>query len=337
MPKVEIAGARMRRREFTALLVGGTAIWPLRVYAQQPRKIPRIGVLLPGGPAVSSPRTRAFLDGLKGLGYVEGTTIAIEWKWGEDRVDTFPERAAELVRGNVDAIVTGGTPAAKALKAATQTIPIVMAVVGDPVAAGLVDNFARPGGNVTGFRIVAPELGTKRLELLKEIVPNMSSIAVLSNPKNPQQKIEMKEMQTASQAMGLHLHPAEVSTEGELEDAFVAMNKAGVQALILLTDSIFFSQRKRTVNLASKYKLPAMYFFQVFVEDGGLMSYGPSDTDLFRRAAGYVDRILKGAKPGELPVEQPTKFDLYINLGTAKALGLNIPFHLQQRADALIE
>jgi len=200
-----------------------------------------------------------------------------------------------------------------------------------------VNNLARPGGNITGFSIVAPELGTKRLELLKEIVPNMSSIAVLSNPKNPQQKIEMKEMQTAAQAMGLRLHPAEVSTEDELEDAFVAMNKAGVQALILLTDSIFFSQRKRTVDLARKYKLPAMYFFQVFVEEGGLMSYGPSDADLFRRAAGYVDRILKGAKPGELPVEQPTKFDLYINLRTAKALGLNIPFHLQQRADALIE
>ena len=327
----------MRRRDFTVLLVGGTAMWPLRIYAQQARKIPRIGVLLPGGPAVSSPRTRAFLDGLNDHGYVEGRTIAIEWKWGDDRVDAFPERAAELVRSNVDAIVTGGTPAAKALKAATQTIPIVMAVVGDPVAAGLVDNLARPGGNVTGFSIVAPELGTKRLELLKEIVPNMSSIAVLSNPKNPQQKIEMKEMQTAAQAMGLRLHPAEVSTEDELEDAFVAMNKAGVQALILVTDSIFFSQRKRTVDLARKYKLPAMYFFRVFVEEGGLMSYGPSDADLFRRAAGYVDRILKGAKPGELPVEQPTKFDLYINLRTAKALGLDIPFHLQQRADALIE
>ena len=248
----------MRRRDFTALLVGGTAMWPLRVYSQQTRKIPRIGVLLPGGLAASSPRTNAFLNGLKDFGYVEGKTIAIEWKWGDDRVDTFPERAAELVRSNVDVIVTGGTPAAKALKAGTQTIPIVMAVVGDPVAAGLVDNLARPGGNITGFSIVAPELGTKRLDLLKEIVPNLSSIAVLSNPKNPQQKIEMKEMQTAAQAMGLQLHPAEVSTEDGLEDAFVAMNKAGVQALILLTDSIFFSQRKRTVNLASKYKLPAM-------------------------------------------------------------------------------
>jgi putative ABC transport system substrate-binding protein len=327
----------MRRRDFTVLFIVGATLRPFQIHAQQSRKIPKIGVLLPGAPVSSSPRTNAFLDGLRELGYVEGRTIAIEWKWGHDQTDTLSGLAADLVRGNVDVIVTGGTPAAKALKATTRTIPIVMAVVGDPVAAGLVDNLARPGGNVTGFSIVAPELGTKRLELLKEIVPNLSSIAVLSNPKNPQQKIEMKEMQTAAQAMSLRLHSAEVSTEDGLEDAFVAMNKVGVQAFILLTDSIFFSQRKRTVDLASKYKLPAMYFFQVFVEEGGLMSYGPSDADLFRRAAGYVDRILKGAKPGELPVEQPTKFDLYINLRTAKALGLTIPPSLLARADEVIE
>ena len=327
----------MRRRDFTVFFVVGTTMWPLQIHAQQSRKIPRIGVLLPGAPVSSSPRTKAFLDGLRELGYVEGTTIAIEWKWGNDQPDTLPGLAADLVRSNVDVIVTGGTPAAKALKATTRTIPIVMAVVGDPVAAGLVDSLARPGGNITGFSIVAPELGTKRLELLKEIVPNLSSIAVFSNPRNPQQKIEMKEMQTAAQAMGLQLHPFEISTEDELEDAFIAMNKAAVQALILLTDLIFFSQRKRTVELASKYKLPAMYFFQVFVEEGGLMSYGPSDADLFRRAAGYVDRILKGTKPGELPVQQPTKFDLYINLKAAKTLGVTIPEFFLTRADKVIE
>ena len=326
----------MRRRDFTVLFIAG-ALWPFEIHAQQSRKIPRIGVLLPGEPVSYSPRTNAFLEGLRQLGYVEGKTIAIEWKWGHDQPDTLSGLAADLVRSNVDVIVTGGTPAAKALKATTRTIPIVMGVVGDPVAAGLVDNLARPGGNITGFSILAPELGTKRLELLKQIVSNLSLIAVLSNPKNPQQKIEMKEMQTAAQAMGLRLHPAEVSTEDGLEDAFVAMNKAGVQALILLTDSIFFTQRKRTIDLASKYRLPAMYFFQVFVEEGGLMSYGPSDADLFRRAARYVDRILKGTKPGELPVEQPAKFDLYINLSTANGLELEIPFQLQQRADALIE
>jgi putative ABC transport system substrate-binding protein len=327
----------MRRRDFTALFVAGTTMWPLHVQAQQAGKIPRIGVLLPGAPASSSPRTGALLEGLRERGYVEGRTIAIEWKWGYDQVDTLPGLAADLVRSNVDVIVTGGTPSAKALKATTRTVPIVMAVVGDPVAAGLVDNLARPGGNVTGFSIIAPELGTKRLEFLKEIVPNLSSIAVLSNPKNPQQKIEMKEMQTAAQAMGLQLYSAEVSTEDGLDDAFVALNKAGVQALVLLTDSIFFSQRKRTADLASKYKLPAMYFFQVFVEEGGLMSYGPSDVDLFHRAAGYVDRILKGAKPGELPVEQPTKFDLHINLKAARALGVTIPESFLSRADKVIE
>lgn len=327
----------MRRRDFTALIVVGTTMWPFHIHAQQSRKMPRIGVLLPGGLVSSSPRTKAFLEGLRELGYVEGRTIAIEWKWGNDQVDTFSGLAADLVRSNVDVIVTGGTPSAQALKAATRTIPIVVAVVGDPVAAGLVNNLARPGENVTGFSIVAPELGTKRLELVKEIVPNLSSIAVLLNPKNPQSKIEMKEMQTAAQVMGLRLHMAEISTEGEFEDAFFAMNKAAAQALILLTDSIFFSERKRIVDLASKYKLPAMYFFQVFVEEGGLMSYGPSDADLFHRAAGYVDRILKGAKPGELPVEQPTKFDLYINLSTAKALGVTIPESFVARAAKVIE
>ncbi|MGA7111669.1 MAG: ABC transporter substrate-binding protein [Pseudolabrys sp.] len=220
----------------------------------------------------------------------------IEWKWGDDQFDTLSGLAADLVRSNVDVIVTGGTSATKALKTATRTIPIVMAIVGDPVAAGLVDSLARPGGNATGFSIVAPELGTKRLELLKEIVPNLSSIAVLPNAKNPQSKLEMKEMQTAAQAMGLQLYPAEISTVSGLEDAFVEMNKAAAQALSL-TDPILFGQRKRTVDLASEYKLPAVYFYSGFVEEGGLMSYGPSDVDLFRRAAGYVDRIVKGAKP----------------------------------------
>jgi putative ABC transport system substrate-binding protein len=327
----------MRRRDFTILFVVGMAIWPTHVRAQQLRKIPRIGVLLPGAPAAWSRRTKAFLDGLSELGYVEGKTIAIEWKWGDDQFDTLSGLAADLVRSNVDVIVTGGTSATKALKTATRTIPIVMAIVGDPVAAGLVDTLARPGGNATGFSIVAPELGTKRLELLKEIVPNLSSIAVLSNAKNPQSKIEMKEMQTAAQAMALQLHSAEISTEVGLEDAFVAMNKASAQALILLTDPILFSQRKRTVDLAAQYKLPAVYFYSGFVEEGGLMSYGPSDVDLFHRAAGYVDKILKGAKPCELPVEQPTRFELIFNLKTAKSLGLTVPPKLLLTADEVIE
>jgi putative tryptophan/tyrosine transport system substrate-binding protein len=327
----------MRRRDLTVLFVVGTALWPLHIHAQQSQEVPRIGVLLPGAPASFSLRTKAFLEGLRQLGYVEGRTIEIEWKWGDDQLDTLSGLAADLVRGNVSVLVTGGTSAAQALKAATQTIPIVIAIVGDPVAAGLVDNLARPGGNATGFSIVAPELGTKRLELLKEIVPSLPSIAVLSNTKNPQSKIEMKEMQTAAQAMALQLHPVEISTEDELENAFAAMNRAAAQALIVLTDPILFSQRKRIVDLASKYKLPAVYSFRGFVEEGGLMSYGPSDADLLRRAAGYVDRILKGAKPSELPVEQPTKFDLAINLATAKALGLKFPPSILAIADDVIE
>jgi putative ABC transport system substrate-binding protein len=327
----------MRRRDFMALVAGGMTIWPLSTHAQQPQKVPRIGVLLPGTPASFSLRTKALLDGLRDLGHVEGKTIAIDWKWGQDRVEMLSELAAELVRSNVDVIVTGGTAAAKALGAATSTIPIVVAIVGDPVAAGLVNNLARPGGNLTGFSIFAPELGGKRLELLKEIAPNVSSVAVLLNNQNPQSKIELKEMQAAAQAMRLQLFPAEISSEDGLEVAFAAMSKAAVQALVVLTDPILFSQRKQAVDLARTNRLPAMYFFQGFVEEGGLVSYGPSDADLFRRAAVYVDRILKGTKPGDLPIEQPTKFDLFINLKTAGMLGITVPESLLLRADKVIE
>jgi putative ABC transport system substrate-binding protein len=326
----------MRRRDFIVLVASGATVWPLRIHAQR-SQIPRIGVLLPGTPASFSLRTKAFLDGLRDLGHVEGRTIAIEWKWGQDRIEVLPELAAELARSNVDVIVTGGTSAAKALKAATQTIPIVIAIIGDPVAAGLVDSLARPGGNATGFSIVAPELGGKRLELLKEIVPKLSLIAVLLNIKNPQSQIELKELQTAAQAMGLQLHPVAISTEDELQDAFAAMKKAAAQALIVLTDPILFSQRKQIVDLANSNRLPAVYFFQGFAEEGGLMSYGPSDTDLFRRAGAYVDKILKGAKPGDLPVEQPTKFDLFVNRKAASKLGLAIPESFLLRADKVIE
>ena len=327
----------MRRRDFLALVVGSATAGPQSVHAQHAQKNSRIGVLLPGTPESFSLRTKAFLDGLKELGYVEGRTVEIDWKWGQDRVQTLSDLAAELVRSNPDVIVTGGTFAAQALKTATSTIPIVMAIIGDPVTAGLVSNLARPAGNLTGFSIVAPELGGKRLELLKEVVPDLSSVAVLLNNKNPQSQIELKEMRGAAQAMGLQLYPTEISTEVGLEDAFAAMTKAAVQALVVLTDPILFSQRKRAVDLANKNRLPAMYFFQGFTEEGGLMSYGPSDTDLFRRTAGYVDRILKGTKPGDLPIEQPTKFELFINLRAARMLGVTIPESFLLRADKVIE
>jgi putative ABC transport system substrate-binding protein len=327
----------MRRRDFMVLVIGGTTMWPLYIHAQHSPKMPRIGLLLPGTPASFALRTKAFLDGLRELGHVEGRTIAIEWKWGQDRVETLPVLAAELVRSNVDVIVTGGTSAAQALKAATQQIPIVMAIIGDPVAAGLVENLGRPNGNLTGFSIVAPELGGKRLELLKEIVPNVSSVSVLLNVRNPQSQIELKEMRAAAQAMRLQLYPTEISTEVGLEEAFATMYTTAGQALVVLTDPILFSQRARTVDLANRYRLPAMYFFQGFVEDGGLMSYGPSDADLFRRSAGYVDRILKGTKPGDLPIEQPTKFELFINLKAANMLSIKIPESFLLRADKVIE
>ena len=328
---------QLKRREFIALLGGAAASWPLAARAQSPRKVPRIGVLLPGTAASFALRTKALLEGLRDLGYVDGQTIAIEWRWGQDRVEGLPELAADLVGRNVDVIVTGGTPAAKALKTATGTIPIVMAIIGDPVAAGLVHSLARPGGNATGFSIVAPELSGKRLELLKEIVPEISPVAVMLNTRNPQSQFELNEMQAAARAMGLQLHPVQVSPEDTLEQAFAAMGTASVRALVILTDPIFFSQRKRIVDLATRSRLPAMYFFQEFAEAGGLVSYGPSDTDLYRRSATYVDRILHGAKPGELPIQQPTKFDLIINLKAANALGLNISPLLLARADKVIE
>ena len=327
----------MRRREFITLLGGAAAAWPLAARAQQPRKVPRIGVLLPGTAASFALRAKAFVEGLRELGYVDGQTITIEWKWGQDRVEGLPGLAAELVGRNVDVLVTGGTPAAKALKSATETIPIVMAIIGDPVAAGLVESLARPGGNATGFSIVAPDLSGKRLELLKEIVSEASPVAVVLNTRNPQSQFELKEMQTAARAMGLQLQPIQISPDDTLEDAFTVMRGASARALVILTDPIFFSQRKRIVDLAARSRLPAMYFFQEFAEEGGLVSYGPSDADLYRRSATYVDRILSGAKPSELPVEQPTKFDLVINLKAAKALGLDISPMLLARADKVIE
>jgi putative ABC transport system substrate-binding protein len=327
----------MRRRDFALLVLGGVAVRPLRVYAQRSGKVPRIGMLIPGTAASFARRVKAFLDGLAELGRVEGQTIEIEWKWANDRVDQLPLLAAQLVESKVDVVVTGGTPAAQALKAATQSIPIVVAIMADPVAAGLVENLAHPGGNTTGFSIVAPELGAKRLQLLKEIVTTVSSVAVLLNPRNPQSQIEFRELKAAAASMDLRLVPVEVSAQGDLEEAFVAINKAAAQALIVLTDPVLFSERKPTVDLASKYHLPAVYPFQGYVEEGGLVSYGPSDADLFKRAAGYVERILKGAKPADLPVEQPTKFEMYVNLNAAKGLGVVIPELFLTRADKVIE
>jgi putative ABC transport system substrate-binding protein len=326
----------MRRRDF---IVGASAAaaWPIAARGQQPERMRHIGILLAGTPTSFAPRANAFVQGLRELGYVEGKTVAFEWKWGEDRTERLPQLAEELVRLDVDAIVTGGTPAAKALKSATQTIPIVMAIIGDPVAVGLVQSLARPGGNATGFSIVAPDLSGKRLQLLKELLPDLSSVAAISTVTNPQAPIELKETQAAAKTLDIVLHSVQVSDEVSVESAFDAIKQASAQAVIVLTDAILYSQRNKIASLAAANRLPGMYHARGFVEAGGLISYAPSDTDLFRRAATYVDKIFKGANPGDLPIEQPTKFELVINLTTAKALGLSIPQSLLATADGVIE
>jgi len=325
------------RRQFIRLLGGAAAVWPLAARAQQSDRVPRIGVLLLGTPTSFAARTEAFVEGLRDLGYIDGKTAAIEWKWGEDRLDRLPDLAAELVRSQVDVIVTGGTPPARTLKNATRTIPIVMAIVGDPVAAGLVESLARPGGNATGFSIVATDLSGRRLQLLKEMIPGLSSVAVMSNVDNPQSQSELSETQVAAQRLGLRIHSAPISADTSIENAFEHIKKAHVQALVVVTDAILYSRRNQILDLAAENRMPAMYPYREFPQTGGLMSYAPSDRDLFRRAAGYVDKILKGANPGDLPVEQPTKFELVINLKTAKALGLEISDNLLSLADEVIE
>jgi putative tryptophan/tyrosine transport system substrate-binding protein len=237
----------------------------------------------------------------------------------------------------MDVVVTGGTPATKALKNATRTIPIVMAMVGDPVGAGLVESLGRPGGNATGLSIVATDLSGRRLQLLNEIVPGLSCVAVISYGANPQSQIEVGETQIAARRLNLQLHSVPISADNSIENAFEKINKEPVQALIVVTDPILFSQRSQILELAAGRRLPAMYPYRAFAEAGGLISYAPNDRDVFRRAASYVDRILKGAHPGDLPVEQPTKFELVINLKTAKALGLTIPPTLLATADTVIE
>ena len=304
--------------------------------AQQPKKVPRVGVLFPGFPSTYSLRTEAFLQGMRDLGYVDGKTIQIEWRWAEDRVEKLPDLAVELVRLNVDVIVTSSTPAAKALKNATSTIPVVMALVGDPVGTGLVAGLARPGGNLTGLTNIAQDLSAKRLELLREVVPSASRVAAMLNPTNPLDQVELKEMQFAAGKLGVQLQPIEASGSNALQEAFATMTRNRVRGLVVLTDGIFYSQRIRIVQLATKNRLPAMYFQPEFAADGGLMSYAPNTDQFFRRAAVYIDKILKGAKPADLPVEQPTRFEFIINLKAAKQIGLTIPPNVLARADRVI-
>ena len=316
----------MRRREFIAL-VGGAIVCPMGVRAQQQAgKVPRIGFLRVTSPSDRPPLLDAFRQRLRELGWVEGQNIVIDYRYAEGRVDRLPDLAAELVRLKVDLIVSLGTQGVTAAKNATETIPIVMIAVRDPVGTGLIASLARPGGNVTGVSGYAGlEIVAKQLELLKETVPKIRRVAILSNPANAYHQLAIREVNVAARSLGVQLQLLEARGPNEFDGAFAAMAKERVGALLVLSDAIFNSHRTRLADLAARSRLPAAYGVRESVEAGGLMSYGPSFLDLHRRAATYVDKILKGAKPADLPVEQPTKFELVINLKTAKALGLDDP------------
>ena len=304
--------------------------------AQQPTKILRIGYLSSDSPSTIAVRIEAFRQGLREFGYVDGKNILIEWRFAQGKADRLRGLAAELVRLNVDVIVTSGPAATRAAKEATVTIPIVTAQDNDPVGNGLVASLARPGGNITGLSTLAPEISGKRLELIKEIVPKASRVAVLGSstiPGNPQ---ALRETELAARVLGLQIQYLEVRGANEIEPAFRAAAKERADAALMLQSPVFVNERRQLAELAVKFRLPAIYSQSEFVEDGGLMTYGTSLTDLNGRAAIYLDKILKGARPADLPVEQPTKFELAINLKTAKQIGLTIPRDVLARADRVI-
>ncbi len=319
------------RRTFLCGLTLGTLSAPLAAEAQPSTTIPRIGLL---ADATSWEPLRL---GLRDLGYVEGKSITLEERSSQGQNERFADLASDLVRLNVNIIVTWGTPATLAAKQATTTIPIVMASAGDPVRSGLVSSLARPGGNVTGLTVLGPDLAAKRLELLKDAVPTMTRVAFLWNPANPDQKSSLKEVQAGARALGVTLHSVEARSREELERSLAAMKPNRPSALLMTADAVHQRYIGRIVAFALENRLPAMYQLKEAVDRGGLMSYGASLTDLGRRAATYIDKILKGAKPADLPVEQPTKFELVINMKTAKALGLEIPQSILVRADEIIQ
>ena len=311
---------------------------PLGAAAQQPGKVPRIGYFSAGSPSGAPHLLEAFRKGLRELGWVEGQNIVIDYRFAEGRFDRLPDLAAELVRLKVDIIVALATPAAAAAKNATQTIPIVMIGAYDPVGIGLIAGLARPGGNVTGSSYsVGLEIIGKQLELLKETVPKVRRVAILSNPASPVQPLFIREVKVAARSLGVQLQLLEARGPNEFDGAFAAMAKERVGALLVVADSMFILHRTRLADLAARSRLPAIYGYREHVEAGGLMSYGSSLRDLWRRAATYVDKMLKGAKPADLPVEQPTKFELVVNLKTAKALRLTIPQSILIRADQVLQ
>jgi putative tryptophan/tyrosine transport system substrate-binding protein len=325
----------MRRREFITLFGGTAAGWPLAARAQQPGKLPMIGFL--GATAsIESQRVAAFVQRLRELGWIDGRNLAIEYRWAEGRNERYAEIAAEFVRLKVDVIVTVGTPATLAAKQATAVIPILFVTASDPVGTGLVASLARPGGNVTGLANQISDTGGKKLEFLREVVPGLRRLAIMANVGNPASVLDMGEAQATARTLGLEVITSEIRRAEDIAPAFEAL-KERADALYVSADPVMNTNRIRINILAVGARLPTMHAVREFVEAGGLMSYGPNLPDQFRRAADFVDKILRGAKPNDIPVEQPTKFDLVINLTTAKALGLAVPSSLLARADEVIE
>jgi putative tryptophan/tyrosine transport system substrate-binding protein len=324
----------VRRREFTRL-IGGAAIWPLAASAQQ-LKLPTIGLLYPTAVSSAPERTAAFVQRLRELGWTAGRNILIEYRWGEGRAERAAEFAAEFVRLKVDVIVTSGVPATVAAKRATAVIPIVFAVISNPVAVGVVDSLARPGGNVTGLSNQSADLAAKRIELLREAVSGLRRLTIIANVENPDPALETEGIEAAGRALGLEVATAKLRRLEDIRPAFTEL-QGRMHALYVVADPLVNTNFARIHTLATAARLPTMYNNRQHVEQGGLMSYGPNFIDLWRRTAEYVDKILRGVKPEDMPVEQPTKFDLIVNLCTAQAIGVTIPATLLARADEVIE
>jgi len=327
----------VERRVFLGAVTGGLLAAPFTAVAQPSAKVYRMGWLAGTASTQEKIEMEALRAGLRELGYVEGKNIVIEYRWAEAKYDRLPELAAELVSLRVDVIVTGGTAATQAAMQATTTIPIVMTATGDPLRTGLVASLARPGGNVTGVTQLGAEIAGKRLQILIDTVPNVSRVAFLQNQANASHKPYFHDLQVAARGLGLTLQSVDVQEPGEFEKVFAAMMRERPNALLVTGDFVHRLRKAWIIDFAAKKRLPAMYQLKEYVEAGGLMSYGTSVRDNYRRAATYVDKILKGAKPADLPIEQPTAFELVINLKTAKALGLTIPPSLLARADQVIE
>jgi len=326
----------MRRREFIALLGSATVAGPLAARAQQPGKVPTIGFLGQSTRSATSEWTTAFVQRLRELGWIDGRNVAIEYRWGEGLNERFAQIAADFVRLKVDVIVTGATLPTIAAKQATSVIPIIFAVAGDPVGTGIVVSLARPGGNATGLSTQTPEVAGKRLEVLREVVPRLRRLAIMGNVGNPTSVLELGEVQAAARTLALEVHTVEIQRAQDIAPAIDALN-GRADALYVCVDPLVNTNRVRINTLSLSARLPTMHSAREYVESGGLMSYGPNFPDLYRRAADYVDKVLRGAKPGDLPIEQPTKFDFIINLTTAKALGLEVSPTLLARADEVIE